>query len=385
MILRVLVATALLFGLLQFAEPQRKKPRSSHTKNVSSLRRDLRRLRDKKAALQKELRSTKRETKAVVADIKDVDDRLESLSDALERTTDRLSAGRSEQADLAVKLKEANARLAVKKEVVQKRIARNYMQGEGSAFATLIRAENIGDFASRRYLISQIAEEDRRVFTEYKDLRADIAHKKNRQDALVHEISNLARNQREQQSGLKDARAQKGEFLGQLKSKEGQLEEMLSQFEEDERNIAGQIAAYSRRTTSGSAPPIKFSGRFSRPTNARITSGFGYRFHPILKIRRLHAGIDFGAPYGSPIRAAADGVVISAGYMRGFGNVVILDNGGGFSTVYGHCSRLLVHGGQKVARGQHIANVGSTGLSTGPHLHFEIRIKGRPVDPRGYV
>jgi murein DD-endopeptidase MepM/ murein hydrolase activator NlpD len=111
-------------------------------------------------------------------------------------------------------------------------------------------------------------------------------------------------------------------------------------------------------------------------------SGFGMRFHPILRIRRMHKGIDFPANSGTSIRAAADGEVIAAQYMSGYGNTVILDHGGGVSTVYAHCSRILVRAGQKVSRGQTIARVGQTGLATGPHLHWEVRVKGRAVDPR---
>src|SRR5207245_1044862 len=96
---------------------------------------------------------------------------------------------------------------------------------------------------------------------------------------------------------------------------------------------------------------------------------------------RMHTGVDIGAGYGSPIYAAASGEVIFAGYMRGYGNTVIIDHGGGVSTLYGHCSALLVHEGQGVSKGENIARVGSTGMATGPHLHWEVRRNGTPVNP----
>src|SRR4029077_5616064 len=105
-------------------------------------------------------------------------------------------------------------------------------------------------------------------------------------------------------------------------------------------------------------PPYR-GGRFMQPVSGRMTSSFGMRFHPILHITRMHSGCDFGAPIGAPIRAAAGGVVIHSSYMSGYGNVVIIDHGGGLSTVYAHCSRIVVSDGQKVKRGQYIANVGS--------------------------
>ena len=112
-----------------------------------------------------------------------------------------------------------------------------------------------------------------------------------------------------------------------------------------------------------------------------VTSGFGSRTHPIYGGERLHAGIDFRAPTGTPIRAAADGVVVYAGWRGGYGNAVIIDHGGSLATLSGHLSGINVATGQAVATGQVIGAAGSTGGSTGPHLHFEVRVDGVPVDP----
>jgi murein DD-endopeptidase MepM/ murein hydrolase activator NlpD len=117
----------------------------------------------------------------------------------------------------------------------------------------------------------------------------------------------------------------------------------------------------------------------------RFGSSFGMRFHPILKVVRLHEGIDLSARLGTPIFATADGVVLQAGYRAGgFGKKVLLDHGFGYRTLYGHCNEVLVKPGQKVKRGEVIAKVGSTGLSKAPHLHYEVHVNGRPVDPINY-
>ena len=123
----------------------------------------------------------------------------------------------------------------------------------------------------------------------------------------------------------------------------------------------------------------------SFPTAGRITSRFGSRIHPVLGYRRFHAGVDFGAPHGTRITAADSGKVIFSGWYGGYGNSVIVDHGGGLTTLYAHASRLTVSEGQSVVKGQAIAAVGSTGLSTGPHLHFEVRRNGNPVDPMGFL
>ena len=122
-------------------------------------------------------------------------------------------------------------------------------------------------------------------------------------------------------------------------------------------------------------------GMMAMPVAARISSSFGWRVHPVLGFRRLHKGMDFAAPYGSPIRAATDGIVAFAGRHGGYGNFVKLVHGGGLATGYGHMSRIAVRGGERVSRGEVIGYVGSTGLSTGPHLHYELWRNGAPINP----
>jgi murein DD-endopeptidase MepM/ murein hydrolase activator NlpD len=117
------------------------------------------------------------------------------------------------------------------------------------------------------------------------------------------------------------------------------------------------------------------------PVQGRLTSGFGERFHPILGYERFHAGVDLGAPQGTPIVAAADGRVVSAGWAGGYGRAVAILHGGGIETKYGHMSRIIAYAGETVRRGEVIGYVGSSGLSTGPHLHFEVMKNGRPVNP----
>jgi len=112
-----------------------------------------------------------------------------------------------------------------------------------------------------------------------------------------------------------------------------------------------------------------------------VTSRFGFRRHPIFRLRQFHQGVDIAAPRGSRVLAAFDGKVLFAGWYGGYGKLVILDHGGGTSTLYGHLSAILVKPGQVVARGQLIGNVGSTGYTTGPHLHYEVRQNGRPIEP----
>lgn len=369
---------------------------SKHTskpkKNVSQLRSDLSRLRKKKAALRKELRTTKRAASAVLSDIHEVDAQLGDLQGKLEETGNQLQDSKSRQVRVTVELADATKKLADDKEQVRRRIKRMYMQGDSNLLTALVGAGDVSEIESRQFVLQRIAEQDKKVFLEYQAQKETVRRKKSEADELVHRVANLLSAQQEQQDSLKGARQRKGQYLKELQDKQGELQEMLNQFEEDERSITSEIQAYQARqrrpTRHGEKaeplPPYR-GGRFMQPVSGHLTSNFGMRYHPILHITRMHTGCDFGAPIGATIRAAANGVVIHSSYMNGYGNVVIIDHGGGLSTVYAHCSRIAVSDGQTVKRGQYIANVGSTGLSTGPHLHFEVRLNGRPVNPMRYL
>lgn len=373
-----------------------KKPKSAH-----SLNNKLAAVRNQRARMQRELRSTKHQANVVQVDIHKVDQWLSDVQEQLSETTDHLDESRQQQRVLGKKLSEAQGHLDQTRTQMRRRLRTMYTRGNGSYLTVLANGGNVGDVASRAFLFERIAKGDRNLFERFVRYRKEVVDRKRQQDALVRRISRLAATQRQQQANLGEAKAEKKAALSSLYSKADKLKGAIAQFDRDESQIQSEIVEYMRRaraealaaakrrrehpgTATHTPEPIElrhFTGRFSRPSAGRITSRFGMRYHPLLHYTRMHTGCDFGAPYGSPICAAADGVVIHASYMRGYGNTVIIEHGGGISTVYGHASRLYVRSGQSVRRGQRIAAVGSTGLSTGPHLHFEVRVNGRPVNP----
>jgi murein DD-endopeptidase MepM/ murein hydrolase activator NlpD len=171
-------------------------------------------------------------------------------------------------------------------------------------------------------------------------------------------------------------------LLSQVQAKKGDYLKQIRELEKE----SNQIAADLRRRQAGQKVTPSGHGVLGFPTaNPVITSPFGYRIHPIYGDRRLHAGVDFRAATGTAVLAAGDGTVVFAGWMSGYGNTVIIDHGGQIATLYGHNSALAVSVGEKVKRGERIAAAGSTGNSTGPHVHFEVRVGGTPVDPMGYL
>lgn len=197
----------------------------------------------------------------------------------------------------------------------------------------------------------------------------------------------------EMQSVLTDLEGQRvvqAELKAELETRVLDWENQLAEIRREEDELSQFIREEEARLApppppAPSANPGVSAAGFQWPLNARVTSEYGYRIHPIYGSRRLHAGIDMGAATGSPIEAAKGGTVISAGSRGGYGNTVVISHGGGISTLYAHQSEIAVSAGDQVGRGEVIGYVGSTGNSTGPHLHFEIRVNGDATNPRPYL
>ena len=166
--------------------------------------------------------------------------------------------------------------------------------------------------------------------------------------------------------------------LKRIQDNRQSLEAALDELERISKELEEQIRKRQRAEGLG-------TGKIIWPARGRISSPFGWRTHPILKSRRFHSGIDIAIPSGTPVQAADSGVVLISGWNGGYGLFVAIDHGKGISTAYAHNSRLLVKEGDEVTKGQTIALSGSTGWSTGPHLHFEVRENGTPVNPLKYL
>jgi len=316
-----------------------------------------------------------------------VDARLGKIKSDLDQTTDDLESNKHEELSLKGSLVAAEKRRLAQREQIRRRLRAIYIQGQGTVLSVIVGSKSVGDLITRQGFLSSIAGKDRQLFDSYTALQQDIDQKVKRQTAVVRRINRLVVNQQTQKANLEDTREEKGEILDSLRLKQSELKKMLAQFAADEAEVAAEIAEYRRRTEAAgaNAQVPTYHGGFMRPVPGRITSGYGMRYHPVLHFTRMHTGIDFGSSYGTPIHAVANGRVVSAGYGGGYGNRIIIDHGGGIMTLYGHCSRLMVNVGQSIRQGQVIGAVGSSGLATGPHLHFEVWRNGARVNPAGYL
>ncbi|WP_339394227.1 murein hydrolase activator EnvC family protein [Nostoc sp. UHCC 0870] len=262
-------------------------------------------------------------------------------------------------------------------------------------WAVLLQSRDISDFISRRYQLKLVYQADQQILAKLNQQANLLIKQKTEVEEKKNEVA-VIREQLLAQKADYQAQAQsQSELVQRLNSDRLALEAAQNQLERDSQNLETLIqqkVAEARAREEAQAKAnnrknvfIGGTGLFALPSNARTSSSFGWRVHPILGYRRFHAGLDFAASYGSTIRAADSGTVIFAGWYGGYGKTVIIDHGRGITTLYGHSSELYVTEGETVQRGQAIASVGSTGLSTGPHLHFEVRRNGTPVNPADYL
>ncbi len=353
----------------------------SSTKKVNDLKQKNKSVEKQVKDIQQDLRGVKTERRNLSAEIKRYDNEMNSIAEQLDTTREKLSQQKELQKTIAKDLDVASAQMTEVRNQLSTRVRAMYKQGGEQPMLVLAGARSMSQFASRKAILERIATNDRELFAESEAIKKEVETKKLKQDAVVEEIKVLEQKQAQSLQALQTKRVEKHAIVVELAKDQAQLEMEYAAMEEQSRKLEAQIAKYQGSSSMG---PYT-GGKFAVPTRGRLSSRFGTRIHPITKRRKMHTGLDIAASSGTAINAAASGRVITAGWVSGYGNTVIIDHGSGLSTLYGHCSRLYVSKGQSVTRGQKIAAVGSTGFSTGPHLHFEVRKNGRPVNPDGYL
>ncbi len=356
---------------------------------IARLQERVQAAKDREAALQREIDSVSSEIRGLEQQVGVVSERLAPLEHELELRElklNRLNALFQVQTE-RLHFLQAQYRTAVTR--FNRRMVAVYESSRPDELAFLLSARSLSDLVDGLEYVRLIVRRDREIVDEVGTAKDEVtvARRETRRSrdnvrqqaevvaVRVRQVRELRDQLVASKGRLEEARQRKKVSLDQLTASERADAEEIDALQQVSADLAAKIRAAQAHST---VQHVSGAGLIW-PVSAPITSPFGWRWG------RMHEGLDLGAAYGSPIAAAAAGVVIYAGWEGGYGNLVVIDHGGGLATAYGHQSRIAVSLGQSVAQGQVIGYVGSTGHSTGPHLHFEVRVDGQAVDPLGYL
>ena len=264
---------------------------------------------------------------------------------------------------------------------------RAYVHPGGDTLLEIVRAKDLSEASRRQALLAHVVSSDRDIVDQMRAVRQDEQFEKENLRQAADVAAERKKAAADKLSTLQKARNDQVRLKSALDARIAEVTSEVAALSREEATLSAVIRARqlppdSSDTPAAAAnsPAAKVGGNgVAWPTNGTITSGFGYRWGA------LHAGVDIANNVGTPVRAAKAGTVILAGWNGGYGNCIVIDHGGGFSTLYGHMSRLRASEGDRVSQGDLIGDMGSTGNSTGPHLHFEIRENGAPIDPHRYL
>ncbi|MFS8819298.1 peptidoglycan DD-metalloendopeptidase family protein [Synechococcus sp. W60.1] len=361
---------------------------------VPSQAQNVNQLQQRQQQIQHQIQSTQRRLGELRQAEEEARRRMGSLQQNIRQTESSLRDNqyRLEQAQKALEqaqkeLQELEDRLRRQQQGTAARL--RYMQRQGAEhwWALLLTSRDLNEFFDRRHQLQLLIEADRQLIQELQAMAKEVDQQRIALEMQRNEISLILQELAAQKNQLQQQAVAQEQLLSRLANERAAYEAAQRRLEADSQQLTlliQQLIAQQAQQQGG-RDPVQGTGRFIAPVRGPITSGFGWRVHPIYRSRRFHAGIDFGVPTGTAVRASDRGTVIYAGWYGGYGYTVIVNHGGGITTLYAHNSRVAVGVGQQVQRGQVVAASGSTGLSTGPHVHFEVRVNGQPVDPRRYL
>lgn len=348
-------------------------------------------LEDQLADLQRQAEEQQAKTNEASAKVENVSERLRQIQEELRVATaeykevkGQLDSVEDKISDNTELLQKTEADLKVKNKKLQQRVRDIYINGQISYVDVLFGAKDFADLMTRMDVLKRIIKHDYDLIMKVKEEKATVENTRAQLEKDKAEAEVLVADAQAKKAKVEDKESEQQVLLDQAIYDRDTSERMYEEIMAASQEVANMIRR-SQMSSAGYSGAPAGAGGMIWPISGPITSEFGWRTHPIFGTARFHSGLDIGGDYGMPIYAAASGTVIYAGWISGYGNAVIIDHGGGVTTLYGHNDSLNVSEGENVAQGQVIAMCGSTGNSTGPHCHFEVRENGEPVSPYGYL
>lgn len=322
--------------------------------------------------LDKKINKNREEQNNILNEIKDLDERISYIEKNISKSNEEIEALDIEIKNTQEEIKDLENNIKLNQDALGERlkvINNNYSMGY---IKVILSSASLSDFFNNIYIVKQVIAQDKEMLKELDNNKIEIENKEK-------ELEDKKNKQEENRKALQQDN-------DNLLADKSELEALKRELEKEEDELEAKLEEIAMQNSLDvSQGTIISSGSWPVPGKTRVSSPYGYRIHPILNTRKLHTGIDIPAPTGTPAVAIDNGTVIFSGVQSGYGNTLMIKHDDGKVTLYAHNDKLLASVGDRVQKGQVVTKIGSTGRSTGPHLHFEVRINGKTTDPMKYI
>lgn len=389
-ILMILVVTISLTSTIVWAENTTNNISSNTVNNVSNSNTVSSDLQNKQKEVQEQIDNTNEEISNLQVDmtenleqIQKLDEQIANAEQELSETTEKVDILKQSIASLEETLEKEQKKYDTQKEIFEDRVVALYEAGNTQYLDVILNSRSISEFISSYYVISEIAECDADLLNTIAERKNNIQNASEKLKKEKQEMSTIIERQTRTANILKTTKSFRETYINKLSAKEQEAQAKLDEYNRVLKEVNQQILDLAKQGVD-----VPYTGgelAWPVPGYTRISSPYGMRTHPITGVYKLHTGVDISAPTGANFVAANDGIVVKAEYNVAYGRMVVIDHGGGISTLYAHGSEFLVQVGQEVKRNQPVLKVGSTGYSTGPHAHFEVRKNGVVTNPMPYI
>ena len=316
--------------------------------------------------------------------IQKLDESIQSSEENIEKLNEEITKKENEIQQIESELKKVTEKYNTQKALLDERLVEMYENDNVKYLDVILKSKSFSDFVSNYYIISELTEYDMDLLEIVDDQRKEIEQKNLKLSSQKDSLEQEKSTQKKTQIALSNTKVLRKNYVLKLNQEEQDLQAKIDEYNNQVNQIEEEIKKLAVTASFGEEYR---GGTMQWPIYGHytITSNYGMRTHPITGVYKLHTGVDISATIGSDFTAIADGIVVKAEYNGAYGNMVIIDHGGGVQTLYAHGSQIIAQVGQEVKAGDIVLKVGSTGYSTGPHAHFEVRINGSPVNPLDYV
>lgn len=359
--------------------------KNEESRKLEQKEKELRNIYNELIRQKEKLRQTKRQEKNVKQKLFIINRDLKKTKDQLEKAQNQIAKNVKRIGTLKVSLEDAAKRMDERNIILRKRIKEIYKSGGINYLELMVASDTLGDFINRTYFFEKLLRRDTSLLDEIKTEHKIIKTNKTSLESVTDQIRVLERFVKDKKKNIEKQAEEKKQVYLLLEGRRREYEKRIAKLEETSNEIEELIKKYIAQRDLKGGPHARGTGSFIWPLRGKITSTYGYRRNPFWRGSHLHTGLDISNSYGSPIQAADSGEIIFTGWWDGYGKAIIIDHGKDTTTVYAHLSRIYVQKGQAIKKGQIIGLEGSSGFSTGPHLHFEVRKFGKPQNPQKWL